>query len=794
MKRKSLKKLLAAAVASVCAVNALFVSSLSSFAATNLKYEAEDATIEGAVMPAEGSERWVDGASGDKFVFLEKGGEKITFDVSVEETGMYEVLVGYQNNFGGAKTQNISVNGVDQGQINFPVSKDWTELSIGMNKLSAGKNTISIISSWGWTNIDYIRIVDASLPSLTKFDRVCCDPKATSYTQSLMNFLSDNYGKHVISGQQEIYKYGPHDFNYEFDFIKNLTGELPAIRGFDFLNCANILYGSEDGTVDRMIDWAKNKNGIVTTSWHLTVPKDFSSYNVGDTNIQWGDATYDPKETDFNASNVTKAGTKENEYYMTCLKACAEQIQKLQDAEVPLIFRPLHEAEGGGGEEGSWFWWGKSGSAVYKDIWKLTYETLTDTYGLHNIIWEWNSYNYSTSADWYPGDEYVDLIAYDKYNCTEYLEENNWQPSYTHNDSAISSTFYGIVDKYNGKKMVAMSENDSIPKLSNILEEKAAWLYFCPWYDGGEDNKNFLTNELFNKKEDLIEMYQSDYCITLDELPADLYGDNEKPTNPTEGDTNPTESSSSSSSSSATKPIVTGENTVEAVVKPNDGNYTISVDGKFGDTVYLIFDVDKTITYANGCLGVSVSVDGTDYWVSYQWEVAKSGTIAVDLSKPFEVSYNDGKDKIEDEALIKKISEEAKKQNTGEVQIWWANDSAGEQADNSNVVLTGAYVMKEAENTGSTSSSNPIVIGTPTIIGDINESGDVDLQDLVALAKYFADSNAYGLSATGLANADCNQDGSIGNPDTVELSKYVSGKVELEDTLIGHSIDYEPIV
>ena len=784
MKRKSLKKLLAAAVASVCAVNALFVSSLSSFAATNLKYEAEDATIEGSVMPAEGSDRWVDGASGDKFVFLEKAGEKITFDVTVEEAGMYEVLVGYQNNFGGAKIQNISINGVDQGKIDFPVSKDWTELSTGMKRLSAGTNTISIISSWGWTNIDYIRIVDASfasLPSLTNFDRVCCDPKATSYTQSLMNFLSKNYGSHVISGQQEIYKYGPHDFNYEFDYIKDTTGELPAIRGFDFLNCANILYGSDDGTVDRMIDWAKNKNGIVTTSWHLTVPKDFASYELGATNVTWNDATYAPKDTDFDASNVIKAGTKENEYYMACLKACADQIQKLQDAEVPLIFRPLHEAEGGGGEDGSWFWWGKSGSAVYKDIWKLTYETLTDTYGLHNIIWEWNSYNYSSSANWYPGDEYVDLIAYDKYNCTVYLEENNWQASYVHNDSAIGDTFYGIVDKYNGKKMVAMSENDSIPKLSNILEEKAAWLYFCPWYDGGQDNTNFLTNELFNKKEDLIEMYQSDYCITLDELPADLYGDKEKPTNPTEEDTNPTESSSSSSE---TKPIVTDENAVEAVVKPNDGKYSISVDGKFGDTVYLIFDVDKTITYANGCLGVSVGVDGTDYWVSYQWEAAKSGTIAVDLSKPFQVSYNNGVDLVVDEALIEPICEEAKKQNTGEVQIWWANDSAGEEADTSKVVLTGAYVIKEAENTDTTESSGTIVTGIPTLIGDVNQSGDVDLQDLVALAKYFADSNSYGLSATGLANADCTRDGFIGNPDVVALLQYVSGQVS-EDTPIG---------
>ena len=95
---------------------------------------------------------------------------------------------------------------------------------------------------------------------------------------------------------------------------------------------------------------------------------------------------------------------------------------------------------------------GQVGSAVYKELWKLTYKTLTEDYGLHNIIWEWNSYAYSTSANWYPGDEYVDIVAYDKYNCTDW---STGQAVIKHNDSAISGTFYNLVNMYNGKKMVA---------------------------------------------------------------------------------------------------------------------------------------------------------------------------------------------------------------------------------------------------------------------------------------------------------------------------------------------------
>jgi len=63
--------------------------------------------------------------------------------------------------------------------------------------------------------------------------------------------------------------------------------------------------------------------------------------------------------------------------------------------------------------------------------------------------------------------------------------------------------------------------------------------------------------------------------------------------------------------------------------------------------VYLVLDADKSVTYANGCAGISVTVDGTDYWASYQWEITKSGEVMVDLSgTPFEVSYNNGADKV----------------------------------------------------------------------------------------------------------------------------------------------------
>lgn len=515
---KDWKKSLAMVSALAVVITATSSLSLTANAVTNEKYEFEDGTLVGAKSMSEDKDGNEVAHSGSGFIFLQDGGETATVNITVEKTGMYNVTVSAYAPYGD-KIHNLLINGVDQGQISFTENSEFTEVNLGMFKLQEGENEVTVKSSWGWTYFDYVSISEAEFPSLN-VEKSLCDKDATDETKRLMSFLVDTYGNGVLSGQQEIYMYGPHDFEWEFEYLKDLTGFYPAIRGFDYLNEVNILYGSEDGTTDRMIDWAKNKNGIVTASWHVTVPCDFENYEMGVTHVDWGNATYDPKKTDFDTAKVLEEGSKENEYYMACLEKLAESIGKLQDAGVPLIFRPLHEAEGSGGETGSWFWWGKSGSAVYKDLWKLTYETLTETYGLHNIIWEWNSYAYSTSKDWYPGDEYVDIVAYDKYNCTDW---SSGSPVLNHNDSAISGTFYNLVDMYGGKKMVAMAENDCVPTLENMTSEKAGWLYFCPWYDGGSDDTNFLTNPVFNKSEDLVEMYQSDYCVNLEEIPEDLY-------------------------------------------------------------------------------------------------------------------------------------------------------------------------------------------------------------------------------------------------------------------------------
>ncbi|MBQ8514052.1 MAG: glycoside hydrolase [Ruminococcus sp.] len=828
---KNFRKGLAGMISAVMAVNLAAASAMTvSVLAAEQKYEFEDGTITGATVQESGTERYQEGASGDKFVFLENGGEIASVTVNVEETGMYVVSLCYSAPYGD-KIHNLLVNDVDQGQISCVTTDgtDWATVSLGSVKLNAGDNTIGIKSSWGWTNLDYLTVEAATLSPIQATDTVCADPDIIPEAQNLMNYMAAVYGNHIISGQQEIYMYGPHDFAYEFDYIEDLTGELPAIRGFDYLNEANILYGSEDGTTDRMIDWVKNKGGIITASWHVTVPKDFANFTLGETTVDWSQATYgvwadDAKTipaTDFDTSQILVEGTKEREYWMACLDKLAESIQRLEDENIPLIFRPLHEAEGGGGENGSWFFWGQDGSEVYKKLWILTYETLVNDHGLHNIIWEWNSYNFETSANWYPGDDYVDLIAYDKYNCT------NWstgQAVLEHNVSAISSTFYGIMEKYGSKKMVAMSENDSIPTLENLLAEKAGWLYFCPWYDGGSDDINFLSNPIFNTQEDLKTIYQSDYCITLDELPDDLYTNSTITTTlPTSSSTKPVETTTVSTTT--TEPVATDE--IKGDIELSGADYLISFDEAMGEAVYIELTAEDVVNFANGGVGISATVDGTDYWVSYGWDIAGSETLKIDLTKPTSVTYNNGEETVTDKDLIAEIAAEAQKQTNGMVQIWWANDSAGKQVESSNVVLTDAYLLKAADSSETTTTETttsvtesitdetettttetvtttapvetttaPVESSTAapdsssttgltedgplvaSLYGDTNLDGKVSLVDVVYLNKYIA--QTVNFTSTAVANADCVEDNKVNSADATALLEFV---IEVIDAL-----------
>lgn len=538
MKNK-LKKFLSGIAAS--AMTAVSLSAVMPVQAADTDVTTFPYTIEGEDM--EGAELWTQNygpnpadPSGKGFHYLTNG--SVSFTVNVPEDGMYTISVRAAQTLNEeGREQTVSVNGIKR-RLLMPYSEDWFDFSFGSFRLNKGENTIEFVSEYGYMAIDKVTVSVTPKHDYTLATDELTDKKATAETKSLMAYLKSVYGSHIISGQQEIYG-GGHKGNYEWEneFLEDLTGKVPAIRGVDFMNY-NPLYGWDDGTTERCIEWATERNGIITASWHINIPKDFENYTLGDT-LDWKECTYKNYQSGegakgFDTRNVAVEGTKEYEYFQLAIEDLAEQLLRLQEAGVPVIWRPLHEAQGNEGNYGdgtAWFWWGDRGAEAYKEVWKLLYTTLTEKYGLHNLIWEFNSYDYSNSATWYPGDEYVDIVAYDKYN-VEYNRGDG--KSSGPNLLAIPAKFDSLYNLTGGKKMVAMAENDTIPALDNLIVEDAGWLYFCPWYDGGEDGGTAFLGTNYQDHDELKKIYQSDYCITLDELPADLYKSGSEPSSQNE--------------------------------------------------------------------------------------------------------------------------------------------------------------------------------------------------------------------------------------------------------------------
>jgi beta-mannanase len=95
------------------------------------------------------------------------------------------------------------------------------------------------------------------------------------------------------------------------------------------------------------------------------------------------------------------------------LDQLATSLLVLQNAGVVVLFRPYHEMNQ------PFFWWGASGTtSQFKLLWQYTFTYLTQTKGLHNLLFVWAPFyqNAGSILGKYPGDAYVDVVAIDAYD------------------------------------------------------------------------------------------------------------------------------------------------------------------------------------------------------------------------------------------------------------------------------------------------------------------------------------------------------------------------------------------
>jgi len=440
-------------------------------------YQAEEGTPEGTVVE--------DGC----VTGFDQDGDSCTVTVSVPEDGFYDLKFSLKP-LGGYKENYVFVDGEKVGFVACDGSK-YVECPLHRIFLTAGEHAVTLTKYWGHVQWDRVTVWTSEPFDETVFEvsPQLVNPNATENARRLFSYLCDTYGKAILSGQ-----YCDTGMNgWEIMKMAEVNGgKYPAILGLDvgYYSQTGVDHGADISTTEQALAcW--EKGGIVTLCWHWLAPEKYIDGT-------WYSA-FRPEHTNINLTKIMNGQDPEGmELIRKDIDNIARQLLIMQEAGVPVLWRPLHEASGG------WFWWGAEGPDAYKQLYILLYDTLTQEYGLNNLIWVWNGQN----AAWYPGDEYVDIIGIDIY-AGEHVYSSQI-------DQFLLNQSYA-----RGNKLVALSENGTLVDPELALRDRAMWSYFCTW--SGEfvmtDGLRKAYSEQYTDKEMLTKVYNSPYVITRDELP-----------------------------------------------------------------------------------------------------------------------------------------------------------------------------------------------------------------------------------------------------------------------------------
>jgi mannan endo-1,4-beta-mannosidase len=360
-----------------------------------------------------------------------------------------------------------------------------------------GEITLTVHEIEGGIDLDYlcIRNNQSIYSSRTDISPSLVNSNASAEAKELMKYLTDNFGKRIITGQ-----YVSDWRNIELEKIYENTLNYPAIRFGDMsqysVNAAKPVPAEEDD-VSAALKWAE-KGGIVGYIWHWKAPLYENEFYSEKTDFDLTNAVTDidvallsPQKID----ELYQEGslTAETVLLIHDIDNVSAQLLRLKEKHVPVLWRPLHEASG------DWFWWGSAGADSYKWLWNLLYRRQTEYHKLDNLIWIWSA----QGTDYFVGNAAFDIASVDLYSDntdnTSYYKQYQWIYSLT-----------------GGQKLIALSECGTLPDMELTFRDRAVWSFFGLWYGDYILDKNGDLSEKYNTREDLIRMYNSNRTITLD--------------------------------------------------------------------------------------------------------------------------------------------------------------------------------------------------------------------------------------------------------------------------------------
>jgi len=286
-------------------------------------------------------------------------------------------------------------------------------------------------------------------------------PNALPEARALLKLLYDISGHYTLTGQHNY----PNIRDRNTRFAAGYIGKTPAVFSTDWGFARE---GDTDSYLARpeIVEEAvqqHQKGSLITICWHAVPPT---------TNEP---VTFRPQpgaEPDSLASiqgrlqeqqfrDVLTPGTVLYKHWCAQVDSVASYLKKLQDAHVPVLWRPYHEMNG------DWFWWGgRVGEYGTVTLYCQLFERLVYHHKLTNLVWVWSVDRPNKPemqfSNFYPGTNYLDILSLDVYR-------NDFSMAY----------YDSLLNLSSGKPLVLAEVGN--PPSPEILRSQPNWGFYVVW-------------------------------------------------------------------------------------------------------------------------------------------------------------------------------------------------------------------------------------------------------------------------------------------------------------------------
>jgi mannan endo-1,4-beta-mannosidase len=437
---------------------------------STISLEAENGTLTGTTVSTAAP-----GYSGTGYVTgFDATGDSVSWTFG-GNAGLYRFWIRFRTP-NGPKGFDATLNGTGMSAT-FPQTNAFSMFDAGLVELVSGANTLQIGGGWNWYEIDAVTLAPvAAPPPPAPVPATLTDAQATFAARALIASLVADYGKYTWAGQHE---------TSALTFIQNTCGRQPVFVEGDLIDYSpsRVQYGGMPANYMENYITLDQTGYVLGFCWHWNAPTNL----MNTTGHEWWRGFYTDSTTFDVVAALANTNSAEYALILRDIDAIAAQLKKVSSNNIPVLWRPLHEAAGG------WFWWGAKGAEPFKALWRLLYNRLTAYRSLHNLIWV------LTNEDpaWYPGDDVVDIVGVDAY------------PSDP--GSSLSIQWEALKAQFDGVKLLTLSEFGGVPDTERMHQFGVWWSYFSPW------SGTFISNA---PPATINRIYQSSEVLTLDEINA----------------------------------------------------------------------------------------------------------------------------------------------------------------------------------------------------------------------------------------------------------------------------------